>query len=79
MSTIVMQLCASSLQVVAQTHQAPVRYRASAQTKSGGKIVVTTCPFCEQEEGRVASVREARHCGVACILDSVLGSTMHLW
>ena len=36
-------------------------------------------PLCEQEEGGVASVREARHCGVACILDSVLGSTMHLW
>ena len=35
-------------------------------------------PLCEQEEVSVAGVREARHCGVACILDSVLGSTMHL-
>ena len=36
-------------------------------------------PLCERTEGRVASARETRHCGVACILDIVLGSTMHLW
>ena len=29
---------------------APVRYQASAQTKSGGKIVVTTCPFASKRE-----------------------------
>ena len=29
-------------------------------------------PLCEREEGRVAGAREARRCGVACILDGVL-------
>ena len=33
------------MQVVAKTHQPPVRRRTSAQTKSGGEIVATTSPM----------------------------------